>query len=75
MSDIHALPLVGHDLPRVLDSELRGFVYCRPDGHGHLEWYWHIREGRKRPVGFTHHGPYASAREAGTEAAEWIEFR
>lgn len=73
MSDIHRLPLVGHDLP--VTANLRGFVFARRSVTGHLEWYWHIREvGKPRPLSFTHHGPYLSARDAGKEAAEWVEF-
>lgn len=64
MSDLHHLPLVGHDLPEIFPREReRAHVYWAKDG-----WYWEhsCAPGWWKDSGF----PYA-ARQGAIEGALW----
>lgn len=70
MSDIHRLPLLGHDMPYYVvdyDEPERPRVFARRELTGQLYWYWShpVRSGRAL------HGPFVTARDAGKEAEEW----
>ena len=71
MSDIHPLPLVGHDLPA--EIEFRGQVFSRRTVTGHLDWYWHLKQDGRR-LSATTHGPYWTAADANKEAAEMVRM-
>ncbi len=67
MSDLHRLPLIGHDLPH---RPVRYKVYSARVETGHLFWYW-----SSYPHGGglfqTLHGPFMTPRDAHNDIARW----
>lgn len=67
MSDIHPLPLIGHDLETEL--EIRAKVFTTSPGH----WYWSY-EGATVTKPELLHGPFASQPEAFSSAYRMVEL-
>lgn len=62
MSDLHALPLVGHDL--VFAPAIRASVWRTSQHH----WYWNYSDS------VLNHGPFASHREAYDSAHRMVSL-
>lgn len=60
MSDLHTLPLVGHDMDR--RPEVRATVFSTSPHH----WWWAYQHAiaHRRPANVIRHGPFASQEEA-----------
>lgn len=70
VSDLHALPLMGHDLPPL--PKVRAAVFSTSPGH----WYWSYETDHgDGPVRSTvYHGPFASQLEAYDSARRTVEL-
>lgn len=70
MSDIHRLPLLGHDMPYYLVTHdappPRARVFSRRSATGHLHWYFRTNQS---PI---LHGPYLSPEDAHDDAEKTV---
>ena len=75
MSDLHVMPLTGHDMPvyhtSLDEPEIRARVYARRSVTGHLDWYWYLTKDDER-ASATLHGPYWTVQDAYKEADEFV---
>ena len=72
MSDIHPLPLVGHDLEE--GPQVRAQVYgYKSLITGETSWYWKYDQGGKTDTAYIH-GPFEGWREAYDSAYRMVEL-
>jgi len=70
MSDLHALPLRGHDIE--FAPFMRGRVYAVRQSTGRVDWFWHYTGHQARIV--TAHGPFPRWHEAYTSCRRMVEL-
>lgn len=69
MSDLHAMPLVGHDL--AFDPQVRAQVFRTTPRH----WWWSYLSDPDAPSSTAlRHGPFESWREAFASARRMVEL-
>ena len=70
VSDLHALPLTGHDLPH--RPEVRAKVFATSPAH----WYWSflLDYGEGAKLSTLRHGPFDSQPEAFNSAHRMVEL-
>jgi hypothetical protein len=74
MSDLHALPLVGRDLPDYSTGEHncpRPRVFAKRTETGHRNWYWTIRASDLNSLSAVH-GPFWTVSDAHKSAEDWV---
>lgn len=69
MSDLHTMPLTGHDIE--FRPWVRAKVYCVKQSTGCRDWFWHYTGPRLSAV--TAHGPFTTWAEAYASARRMLE--
>lgn len=69
MSDLHSLPLTGHDIP--YRPVIRAKVYGVRMLSGETKWFWCYLDGHKA---VTAHGPFEDWRETYDSARRMVEL-